>query len=331
MLPTKFRQIPRYAGVICARAFTLVELLVVIAVIGVLVALLLPAMQAAREAARRTQCRNNLKQIGLAALNFENTHRTLPPPHVLPEGGGLVGGPSFYSGLGSMFVLLLPYLEEGTKYETYDLTKPPTESGKGFNNLAIAGTALPGYLCPSMDMPRTVPDPCGEILGPGSYIISTRVRYQPQFALDGAFATPPSAGQRYSLGLGRITDGSSHTLMVGETNYGWANYKWSEHTANACHKNGGSCWGDFTWAQGYWHFAFGHTGFTPGQATAYNFNNPVVAWDGRYRTTYRSDHSGGVQFVLVDGSVQFVRTEIEPEVLMGLVTREGEEVLAAID
>src|SRR5262245_46847140 len=143
------------------RGFTIVELLVVIAIVGVLIALLLPAVQAARESARRVQCRNHLKQIGLAVLNFETTHRTLPPPHVLPEGGGLVAGPTFYSDLGSAFVLLLPYLEDAARYDTYNLAKPPTDSA----NLYIAGVALPGYTCPSMSLPRTVPDACGERLG----------------------------------------------------------------------------------------------------------------------------------------------------------------------
>jgi len=314
-----------------SRGFTIVELLVVIAIIGLLVAMLLPAVQAAREVARRTQCRNHLKQIGLAVLNFENTQRTLPPPHVLPGGGGLVAGATFYSDLGSMFVLLLPYLEEAARYDSYELTKPPTYAGPDVNNLLIAGSALPGYLCPSMALPRSVPDACGESLGPGSYLISSRVRYQPQYALDGAFTSPPGAGQRYDLGLRKITDGTSHTLLVGETAYNWASYKWSEHTITGCQKNGGPCWGDFTWAQGYWHFAFGHTGFVPGQATNYNFNHPSVAWDSRFRTTFRSDHPGGVQFVLLDGSVQFLRNEIDRDAHFALITRAGEEIVPPLD
>jgi hypothetical protein len=182
-----------------------------------------------------------------------------------------------------------------------------------------------------MTLPRQVPDPCGESLGPGSYLISTRIRYQPQFALDGAFATTPPAGSRYDLGFEKFADGTSSTLFVGETNYSWADYSWAEHTIGGCQRNGGACWGDFTWAQGYWHFAFGHTGFVPGQDGNYNFNNPVVEWDGRYRTTFRSDHPGGVQFVLVDGSVHFLRTEIERSTLFALITRDGEEAGSSLD
>jgi hypothetical protein len=195
--------------------------------------------------------------------------------------------------------MLLPYLEQNTAFAAYNLTRPPGDPA----NLPITGRALPVYTCPSMALPRVVPDPCGETLGPGSYLISSRVRYMPQFALDGAFATPPEAGKRYELGFDRIVDGSSHTLLVGETDYDWADYLWTNHTLGPCHGNSGSCWGDFKWAEGYWHFAFGHTGFSIGQATRFNFNDPSQAWDGRYRTTFRSDHPGGVQFVLVDGSV----------------------------
>jgi prepilin-type N-terminal cleavage/methylation domain-containing protein len=317
---------PRHSRLAPRPGFTIVELLVVIAIIGALVALLLPAVQAAREAARRTQCRNHLKQIGLAVLNFETTHRTLPPPHVLPEGGGLVAGPTFYSDLGSMFVLLLPYLEDAARYDAYELSKPPTFTSGEVDNLKIASTALPGYICPSMSLPRSVPDACGEKLGPGSYLISSRVRYQPQFALDGAFATPPIAGHRYDLGLRKIVDGTSHTMLVGETDYDWASYRWSEHSIAGCQSNGGACWGDFTWAHGYWHFAFGHTGFVPGQSTNYNFNDPSVAWDSRYRTTFRSDHAGGVQFVFIDGSVRFIDNAIAREAHFALITRAGGEI-----
>jgi prepilin-type N-terminal cleavage/methylation domain-containing protein len=319
------------------RAFTLVELLVVIAIIGVLAALLLPAVQAAREAARRCSCISNLKQIGLATLNFESQHKTLPPPQVLGSGGLVVGEPvsgdAYYSELGSMFVLLLPYLEQGAAYQSYDLSKPPThhDPATGVDNLRFTGVAQPMYSCPSMHLPREVPHPCGELLGPGSYLISTRTQYQPQAILDGAFTAPPGSGKRYELGLEEIADGTSQTLLIGETNYSWASYTWDQHSISACTSNGGSCWGDFAWAQGYWHHAFGHAGYTKVQPTKYNFNDSSGAWDSRYRTTFRSDHPGGAQFVLVDGSVHFVRSDVDRDTLLALISRSGGETVSIGD
>src|SRR6267142_6033154 len=104
-------------------AFTLVELLVVIAIIGVLVALLLPAVQAAREAARRTQCSNNLKQLGLAAHNFNDTFSRLPPGGGAQGGGGGLSASTDY---GSWLVYLLPYVEQTNLATAIDGAAGPT-------------------------------------------------------------------------------------------------------------------------------------------------------------------------------------------------------------
>lgn len=134
------------------RGFTLIELLVVIAIIAILIALLLPAVQQAREAARRSQCRNNLKQIGLALQNYHDTAKFFPPLEI-HEGAMLTGANNNWGDCpGKWHMLILPYVESGTVYKTMNFNCSPG-AGTGWNTPAANKAALdrgyPSYLCPS--------------------------------------------------------------------------------------------------------------------------------------------------------------------------------------
>lgn len=143
------------------KGFTLVELLVVIAIIGILVGLLLPAVQAAREAARRMSCQNNMKQIGLAVLNFESTYKFFPPARVdaapgfpvvemgvpAPTTGTIAHGPGIF---------LLPYMEQTQVYDLYDLKQTWSSAA----NANAIRTIIPAFICPS--------SPTGEKLDTGN-------------------------------------------------------------------------------------------------------------------------------------------------------------------
>lgn len=320
------------------RAFTLVELLVVIAIIGTLVALLLPAVQAAREAARRTSCMNNLKQIGLATQLFHDSQKTLPPPMVLPGPGGVTNGAAENPdgstngningrgmGFGSTLVLLLPYLEQGNMFATFELGKPVTSSV----NLPLTERALPVYTCPSMFLPRGVPEGgCGERLGPGSYIASVMLDEPKNFGLttvNGAFAHPPiTPNTRYQLSYQQITDGTSNTFLFGEIDYGYDNWLW-DGGSNGCT---GLCGGKYKWAYNYLTSAMGHMAaqYATKKNHPIDFFNTTTYLPPTTATVFRSDHPGGVQFVMIDGSVHFITTESDTAVRHALVTRAGEEV-----
>ena len=280
------------------RAFTLVELLVVIAIIGILIGMLLPAVQAVREAARRVQCSNNLRQIGIASLNYESALQTLPPPNI---GGG------DFSMLGSTFVLLLPWLEQGNRFDQYDLEMPISAPG----NLELTSDVLPVYLCPSMQ--RT--DVSG-MFGQGSYLISFGTEYRGEAV--GAFDEPTTSVSAYRLQVSEFTDGLSNTFLVGET----------DNSLNWVDSSGQTPPTDFvpfpvhTWAQGYFFNAQGHTGGT------FNRSGDTVFTDFPEHRTFRSDHPAGANFCFADGSVHFVSGNIAPDTLDRFVTRGGGEVVS---
>ena len=131
------------------KGFTLIELLVVIAIIGVLVGLLLPAVQQAREAARRVACTNHLKQLGLAALNYESSNNQLPPL-TLDWGNGISTGGRYYA---TFFAYVLPYMEALTVADLFDMEQPFGHLGgtrpANWEATKNSGCRVPGFLCPS--------------------------------------------------------------------------------------------------------------------------------------------------------------------------------------
>jgi prepilin-type N-terminal cleavage/methylation domain-containing protein len=219
--------------------FTLVELLVVIAIIGVLVALLLPAVQSAREAARRSQCSNNLKQLGLALLHYHDTFKVFPPRR-----GGTAGGGNTtrfdgnYDRL-SAFVVLLPFYEQKNLYDQIAAGNVRDTNG----NLIWTGGPAPWYnnnnwqpwrtqvqliLCPS---DKITPTPTshahnsyafsvGDTLGGDVDISGVRVHLNhPSRQFRGMFG-----GSQRCLGINFLTDGSSNTIAMSErTTEGWYN------------------------------------------------------------------------------------------------------------
>ena len=193
------------------RAFTLVELLVVIAIIGILIALLLPAVQAAREAARRSQCTNNLKQIGLALQNYHDTYNRIPALR-----GGTAGTNPWNNGNNgqlSAWIGLLPFMEQGPLWEKIskgDSTYPPFGPAAWSASFAPFRQQVPALLCPS--------DPAGTNRDPNS----TQGRTNYMFSVgdtmnDNAYGETRGvfAGQRWRR-FADITDGLSNTIALAE-------------------------------------------------------------------------------------------------------------------
>jgi len=280
-------------------AFTLIELLVVIAIIAILVALLLPAVQQAREAARRSSCKNNLKQFGLALHNYHDTHGTFPPGRVR---GAAVSG--VFRGAGySWGAMLLPFLEQASLYDTIDFNlKIGTQTGTpaALQNLAAMRQFFPMLHCPSDERPKNIDlngasDPYN-VRGPG---IATTSYY----GTGGAFAVYDDPGNRFrgngafqtdsSIKFADIKDGTTNTILVGESSGLRTNTMGSFYGRVDGNGNPSCC----------------HDWFLRSGQYRLNFTNPS-AGSARYHA-YSSEHKGGAQFCMGDGSVRFISENIE--------------------
>jgi prepilin-type processing-associated H-X9-DG protein/prepilin-type N-terminal cleavage/methylation domain-containing protein len=282
-------------------AFTLVELLVVITIIGILIALLLPAVQSAREAARSLQCSNNLKQIGLALQNYHETKQ------VFPYDSGGAGG---YWGWSTM---ILPFLEQSGLYDQINLnhpwTVPDSSLGPGVHNDPLRKTHISGYQCPS-GQPNQLVTCCSGIPGEADVAETKYAAVATSQPIPWAL-TSTGDGVMFNnsrIAISDIKDGTSNTLMATEVEF---DQDTDTLRTNATYCPGRKCFIGLPWAgQNSVTTAYGINGDT-------HFLNPGP----------QSRHPGGANFVFCDGHVAFISQNINQATLAALTTRAGGETL----
>ena len=324
--------------------FTLVELLVVIAIIGILIAILLPAVQAARESARRVSCQNNLKQIGLAVHQYQIAHRVYPPAFLMNPG-------EFQRGSWSVQGRLLPFLEKGNAYDRIDLQ---TDWHLQLDS-QVPAMRISTYLCPNEShafpryksgLPYVHPltygmnfgtwfifDPIEQESGDGVFSVNQMLR--PRWIRDGLSNTLCSAEVRAYTSYIRNSDYSSSNIpdspdyfegITGELKLG------HDITRNTGHT---------VWCDGRVHHSGFTTVYTPNTKVNYTFESQRFDIDfnsqqeGRSldkktfaAVTSRSYHSGIVNVVRMDGSVDTVSNQVELKVWRAMGTRSGDEIIS---
>lgn len=288
------------------RGFTLIELLVVIAIIAILIALLLPAVQQAREAARRTQCKSNLKQIGLALHNYHDAHRVLPAGWIERRDYSFVDTASD-NGFGWP-AFLLPMIDQAPLHSLIDFTEPlylepdrdSATPGNQNNETLVATQVIPLYQCPS----DVGPGQQNNIDANGNVSIATMATLDYVGCLgttvvpDNGTYTGTGEGAFYRNSTRRFRDfrdGLSNTIVVGER-------KWS-----GVYPAGNPQFGDAYWAG------------TPDNWLMDILGTAGVNMNSGHSPQFSSEHEGGVHFVMGDGAVRFISENIHsyPPVLSG--------------
>ncbi len=331
--------------------FTLIELLVVIAIIAILIGLLLPAVQKVREAAARAKCQNNLKQIGLAAHNYESSNGTFPPANVFPA-------------TTTAQVLMLPYIEQSAAYGLVSFNPQTYVNLNGDNSasgIAVKSQDVPIYLCPSDPSSLKNTTSGGSwYSGRSSYFVNTGAhgdatgsnqalagpfQYKWASPIPSPVPNPPPYINGVGVKITGVSDGTSNTALASEikrtvtdattddatnrlsmqrTTGTWDPLAPTDPSCNG--QAGGTMYryvGLQYWRGGVsWTSMYNHT-MTP--------NSPIrgACVDGtllNYHLAARSYHTGGVNTVLCDGSVRFVRDSIQLQVWQSVGTRAGGEV-----